>query len=192
MVEHLGSGTGEVYDAARAVLDFWFKEVPPDKQFAKDEALDQEINRRFGQWRDDVYANDALGWRSEPETLLAAIILLDQFSRNVYRGSARAFEADPLAESLAHEGIERGWDRTLPPEQAAFLLMPLMHAEHADAQALSLAKFGELGLEENLHFAREHAAVFERFGRFPGRNEALGRGSTPEEEDYLSQPGAGW
>ncbi|URW76731.1 DUF924 domain-containing protein [Sphingomonas donggukensis] len=189
---HLGSGTGEVHAAARAVLDFWFDEVGSDNHFAKDDALDRIIAERFGGWRDDVLASDALGWRSEPDTLLAAIILLDQFSRNIHRGSAEAFAADPLAESLAREGIERGWDRTLPPERAVFLLMPLMHAEHADAQLLSVAKFEALGIETNAEFARDHAAVIVRFGRFPSRNAALGRASTPAERGYLSQPGAGW
>ena len=192
MGEHLGSGIGEVHDAAQEVLSFWFDDVSPDKRFAKDADLDRTIAERFSGWRDDVLANDALGWRGEPETLLAAIILLDQFSRNIHRDTPRAFEADPLAESLAHDGIERGWDGELPPERAAFLLMPLMHAEHADAQALSVAKFEALGLEENAQFARDHAAVIEKFGRFPSRNLALKRIATPEEEDYLSQPGAGW
>lgn len=192
MAGHLGPGTGEVYDAAEAVLRFWFEEVAPEQRFAKDDALDREIARRFGTMRDDVLASDALGWRSEPDTLLAAIILLDQFSRNMYRGTVRAFEADPLAESLAHEGIDRGWDGELTPERAVFLFMPLMHAEHADAQALSVAKFEALGLPENLKFAREHAEVVARFGRFPTRNAALERTSTPEEEAYLSQPDVGW
>jgi len=192
MGEHLGSGVGEVYDAAREVLAFWFGEVAPEKRFAKVPELDRVIAERFSGWRDDVLANDALGWRGEAETLLAAIILLDQFSRNIHRDTPRAFEADPLAESLAHDGIDRGWDAELSPERAVFLLMPLMHAEHADAQALSVARFEALGLEANIEFARDHAAVIEKFGRFPSRNMALNRASTPEEEAYLSQPGVGW
>ena len=191
MTEHLGTGTGEVYEAAEAVLDFWFG-LTSDQHFGKDAELDAEIARRFGAWRDDVLANDALGWRGEPETLLAAIILLDQFSRNIHRDRADAYAADPLAESLAHEGIDRGWDTELPPERAVFLLMPLMHAEHADAQALSVAKYDALGLAENAKFARDHADVIARFGRFPSRNAALDRESTPDEQEYLSQPGAGW
>ncbi|WP_326524208.1 DUF924 family protein [Sphingomonas sp.] len=191
MTEHLGPGTGEVHDAARQVLDFWFG-LTTEQQFAKDDAMDREIAERFGAMRQDVLDADALGWRGEPETILAAIILLDQFSRNIFRGQARAFEADPLALSLTHDAIDRQWDGELPQERAVFLLMPLMHAEHADAQALSVAKFEALGLEVNARFARDHRDVFERFGRFPGRNTALGRASTPEEIEYLSQPGAGW
>lgn len=191
MAEHLGAGTGEVYDAAQRVNDFWFA-LSTEQQFAKDPAIDRAIAEHFATMRQDVLDSDALGWRGEPDTMLAAIILLDQFSRNLYRGQAKAFEADPLALSLTHEAIDKRYDGQLPANRAVFLLMPLMHAEHADAQALSVTKFEALGIEENAKFARDHAEVFNRFGRFPGRNEALGRESTSEELDYLSQPGAGW
>lgn len=189
---HLGPGLGEVHDAADEVLDFWFREVGAEGWYAKDSAVDRACAERFGALRDDVLANDALGWRGEPETMLAAIILLDQFSRNIHRGSAKAFEADALAESLSREAIAKGWVGEFPPDHAQFLLLPLEHAEHADAQALSVAEFEKLGLAEQLDYAREHRAVFEKFGRFPGRNAALGRESTPEEAAYLSQPDAGW
>ena len=189
---HLGPGLGEVHDAATAVLDYWFGELAPEQWFAKDDAVDRACAERFGAMRDAVLASDALGWRSEPETMLAAILLLDQMSRNIHRGAAEAFAADPLAESLAHEAIDRGWVGTLPPERAKFLLMPLMHAEHADAQALSVAHFAALGEAYTLKFAEDHAEVIARFGRFPGRNAALGRESTAAELAYLSQPGAGW
>jgi len=191
MAEHLGPGTREVHDAAREVLDFWFA-LSTQEQFGKNPELDSRIAERFAALRQRVLDAGAAGWRDDPDTLLAAIILFDQFSRNLYRGQARAFEADPLALALTHEAIDRGWERSLPAERAVFLLMPLMHAEDADEQALSVAKFEALGREENAKFAREHAEVFDRFGRFPGRNEALGRGSTEEELDFLSQPGAGW
>lgn len=191
MTGHLESASSEVHDAARDVNDFWFG-LSEEQQFAKNEALDREIGEKFGALRQEVFDTDARGWRDDPQTMLAAIILLDQFSRNLYRGQAKAFEADDLALSLTQEAIGRGWDTALPPEQAVFLLMPLMHAEDSAMQALSVEKFEALGREKNACFAREHAQVFERFGRFPGRNEALGRGSTEEEFDYLSQPGAGW
>jgi len=186
----LGAGRGEVH--ACAVLDFWFGEVSPEKHFARDAALDTEIGRRFGVLRDEVLAADAAGWRDNPETMLAAIILLDQFSRNIHRDTAQAFAADPLALALAHEAIARGWDETIDPARRAFLYMPLMHAEDPAVQHESIACFTRLGNAENLRYAREHAAVIERFGRFPSRNVALGRASTPEEQAWLSQPGAGW
>jgi uncharacterized protein (DUF924 family) len=192
MSAHLGPGEGEVHDAARAVLGFWFDEVGEARWFARDDALDRACAARFGAMRDDVLAADALGWRSEPDHLLAAIILLDQFSRNIYRDSPRAFEADALALDLARHCIGRGWHRTLAPSPAQFLLMPLMHAEDRDVARESVQRFEELGLADALEFARAHAAVIERFGRYPSRNAALGRASTPEEAWFLQDNGAGW
>ena len=189
----LGAGSGEVHEKARGVLSFWFDEVPAKKRFAKDAAVDREIAERFGALRDAVLASDARGWRDDPETLLAAIVLLDQFSRNIHRGRAEAFAGDALALDLTREAIEQGWDERLDPdERRPFLYMPLMHAESREAQTLSVGCFEQLGNEENLFYALDHADVIARFGRFPSRNAALGRQSTPEEEVYLSRPGAGW
>ena len=186
----LGTTGYEVH--ARAVLGFWFDEVPPDRRFAGDMVLDHSIAKRFGPLRDAVLVSRADGWCGDPDTILAAIILLDQFSRNIHRGQAEAFAADPLAQKLTRLAIDQGWDMSLDPERRAFLYMPLMHAEDRVTQALSLACFETLGDAENLEYARGHAEVIERFGRFPSRNAALRRRSTPEERDYLSRPGAGW
>lgn len=186
----LGTDAGEVH--AADVLHFWFDEVPPEKRFAKDDVLDAEIARRFGAARDKVLARSAAGWRDGPDEILAAIILLDQFSRNLHRGSRQAFAGDPLALSLTQAAIAQGWDTAVDPERRAFLYMPLMHAEDPAVQRESVACFTKLGNAENLAFARDHAAVIDRFGRFPSRNAALGRVSTPEEQAYLSQPDAGW
>ncbi|MDB5704592.1 MAG: hypothetical protein JWN66_1708 [Sphingomonas bacterium] len=188
----LGAGSGEVHDMAQAVLDFWFGEVPAEKRFARDDGLDRTVAGRFGAMREAVLGSEASGWRDDPNTLLAAIILLDQFSRNIHRDDSEAFAGDALALGLAKEAIERGWDETLAPERRAFLYMPLMHAEDRETQTTSLACFERLGDDENLFYAREHADVIARFGRFPSRNPALGRPSTPEEEAYLSRLGAGW
>lgn len=174
------------------VLDFWFDRVTPEQRFAKDDALDRTIAERFGGLRDAVLASRAQGWRDTPEALLAAIILLDQFSRNIHRGHAEAFAADGLARDLTLEAIRRGWEDRYTPEQSQFLYMPLMHAEDAALQALSVEKFEELGDEEALAFARDHRDVQARYGRFPSRNAALGRASSPAEQAYLSQPDAGW
>lgn len=184
--------TNEVHDCAGAVLAFWFDALTPQQHFAKDDALDADIARRFGAARDAVLASGAAGWRDEPDTLLAAVILLDQFSRNIHRGTADAFAADPLALALTLEAIGKGWDSTMPPDRAVFLYMPLMHAENAEAQRLSLEKFTALGLPENIRFAMDHAVVIEQYGRFPSRNAALGRESSAEEQAYLQRPGAGW
>jgi uncharacterized protein (DUF924 family) len=182
----------EVHARAGEVLDFWFRGVPPEKYFTKDVALDQAIRLRFGALRDLVLGNGAAGWRDEPETLLAAVILLDQFSRNLHRGSAEAFAADPLAQTLTLSAIDRGWDEPLPALRRQFLYLPLSHAEDPELQTLCLERMAELGDEEALRYAHEHAEVIARFGRFPTRNAALGRESTPAEEEYLSQPGVGW
>lgn len=174
------------------MLDYWFDELKPQQQFAKDDEVDAEIARRFGHARDVVLASGAAGWRDDRDSLLAAVILLDQFSRNIHRGTPQAFAADPLALALTLEAIGKGWDSDLAPERATFLYMPLMHAENAEAQRMCLEKFTALGRPENLRFAMDHAVVIEQFGRFPSRNAALGRASTAEELEYLKRPDAGW
>ncbi|WP_010543284.1 DUF924 family protein [Sphingomonas elodea] len=192
MASDLRTPTAEVQHQARQVLAFWFDALLPEQWFRKSDGLDREIADLFGPVRDGVLECDAEGWDEEPETLLAAVILLDQFSRNIHRGAAEAFAGDALAQRLSRLAVERGWDRRMPKEHRQFLYMPFEHAEDAELQALSLRCFAGLEDEELLAYARDHAAVFRRFGRFPGRNAALGRISTPEELAYLSQPGAGW
>lgn len=183
------SGDGE--DAA-AVLGFWFGDLPPDQHFAKNPRLDMVIAERFGRLRETVLTSGAEGWRTTPDRLLAAIILLDQFSRNIHRGSGQAFAADPLARALALHAIGQGWDIHYTREQRRFLYLPLAHAEDADLQELSVANYEALGDVEALSAAREHAVVVRRFGRFPSRNEALGRRSTPEETAYLQAEPPRW
>jgi uncharacterized protein (DUF924 family) len=192
MGDDLGAQPSEVHAAASAVLAFWFDETPEQNWFAKDAALDRVIAERFGAMRDAALASGAAGWDGDPETLLAAVILLDQFSRNLYRGSGEAFAADALSLDLTHRALARGWDEQIAPERRAFLYMPLMHAEDREEQRLSIDCFTRLGHADNLDFAKAHRAVIDRFGRFPSRNAALGRVSTEAEKAYLSQPGAGW
>jgi len=192
MADDLGGDSLEVHDEAAAVLRFWFDEVPAEKRFAKDAALDATITERFPGLRHRLLRTDAQGWRTDARALLAAIIVLDQFSRNIFRGKADAYGGDALALSLTMEAIALGWDegRSVPERQ--FLYMPMMHAEDAVVQLKSLQHYADLGDEYVLGFAKEHADVIARFGRFPSRNAALGRVSTPAEEEYLSQPDAGW
>jgi uncharacterized protein (DUF924 family) len=187
----LGAATHDVHAKAREVLGFWFA-LTPEQHFAKSVKLDAEIGSRFGPLRDLVLGSGAAGWRDDPETLLAAIILLDQFSRNVHRGRAEAFAADPLALQLALEAIGKGWDAGMSNDRRQFVYLPLEHAEDAAMQALSVEKFASLGDDYVLDFARKHAEVIARFGRFPSRNAALGRDSTPEELAFLSEEGTGW
>ena len=192
MGDDLGAKRGEVHDEAARVLHFWFEELNEDQHWVKSITLDEAIAERFGPLRLKVVESAAWGWRGTPDTLLAAVILIDQFSRNMFRDEGEAFEYDGLARELTLYGLLRGFDRELPRERCAFLYMPLMHAEDPVLQRLSIERFTALGDEHNLGFAQDHAAVIERFGRFPSRNRALGRRSTVIEREYLSQPGVGW
>jgi uncharacterized protein (DUF924 family) len=182
--------TEDVTRAAGDVLRFWFEDTPADKWFVQDAALDDAIRARFADLRDRVVAGRAGVWRDDPDHLLAAIILIDQFSRNLFRGGPDAFAADDLGLELTRHAIARGWEAVYPPERRAFLYLPMMHAEDPGVQAESVRKFQELGNPYNLKFAVEHADVIERFGRFPTRNEALGRRTTDEEAEFLARLGA--
>jgi uncharacterized protein (DUF924 family) len=173
-------------DLARAVIQFWCEEISPDQHWKKDPAIDRHIAERFGKVREQLLSTKAEGWRDSPETLAAAIILLDQFSRNMFRGSAKAFEADSLALELSKEALERGWVDQLPKPLPSFILMPLQHSENLADQERSVAEFeGRDPL--NYRFALLHRDQIKRFGRFPGRNQALGRVSTPQEREMIER-----
>ena len=174
------------------MLRFWLEETPEEKRFAKDAALDAEITERFGAWRDAVLASGAKGWTGDPVDLLGAIVLLDQFSRNIHRDSPRAFEGDALALRLAKLAVANGWNTGMSGLERQFVNLPFEHSETPDDQRQSVRLFTDLGDAEALRYAREHQAVIAQFGRFPSRNAALGRASTPDEEAYLSRPDAGW
>lgn len=192
MAGELAMTMREVHEAAREVLHFWFEETPAELRFAKDDAFDAAIRERFGALLERVKATRAAGWDERPETLLAAVIVIDQFGRNLFRGDARAFEGDAIARGLTRTAMRNGWDTGMTTDERAFLYLPLEHSESAADQTESVAAYAALGDAEYLKFAKAHRDVIVRFGRFPSRNAALGRASTPEEADYLSQPGAGW
>jgi len=177
-------------DAAPAILTFWFGEMGKERWYAKDAAIDRRIRARFGALPDAILASKAVAWRDTPDHLLAAIIVLDQFSRNLHRGSAKAFAADPLALDLALLGLDRGWDAGMTFEQREFLLMPLMHSENLAIQNRALVEFAKLGDANVLAFAKLHHDQIARFGRFPGRNAALGRRSSEAEERVLAEGAA--
>ena len=177
-------------DAAPAVLDFWFEEVGRERWFAKSDAFDERIRARFAALHGDVLASGAKAWRDSPGHLLAAIIVLDQFSRNLFRGSAKAFAADPLALAMTRSALDRGWDGGMTPERRQFLVMPLMHSETLADQDRALLEFAGFADANSLDFATRHHGQIARFGRFPGRNAALGRRSTPEEQDALDHGAA--
>lgn len=181
----------DVHGQAREVLGFWYA-LTPEQHFAKSPRLDAEIAARFAILRKALLESEAAGWRDDPVTLLAAIIVLDQFSRNIFRGKPQAFAADSLAQQLTLEAIDKGWDGGMTGEEKQFLYMPLMHAEDEALQDLCIDKFEALGDAQSLAFAHQHAGAIIRFGRFPSRNAALGRESTELEKEYLSLPDAGW
>lgn len=180
------------------VLDFWFGPPPlatRDVWFRKDAAFDAAIRTRFANAVAAARAGAYGEWSGTPRGALARVILLDQFTRNMFRDTPDAFSGDARALATAEDAIARGHDRVLLPLERWFLYMPFEHAEDAGAQARSLALFGalaEAGLASPLEWAERHAKVVARFGRYPHRNAILGRASTPEEIAYLQTPGSGF
>lgn len=172
-----------------AIIDFWYRELTPRQWFVGGGAeLDELIRKRFGSLLEDAKRGALDEWAESPRGRLALIIVLDQFSRNACRGLPEAFAADAKAQQLAREGIEAGMDKPLNMAERHFFYMPLMHAEDAELQRLSIEKFTALrdDAESLLDFAKDHCSIVERFGRFPYRNSALGRSATPEEDEYLA------
>lgn len=170
------------------VLNFWFRELAPRRWFGGGPELDDVIRTRFGALVEKAMQGTLDDWAASPRGCLALIILLDQFTRNIFRGQPEAFAGHVQAEALSQRAIREGMDKALTFAERQFLYMPLMHAEDPALQALSLEKFIELKKEADgiLKFAQAHADIVDRFGRFPGRNKALGRTSTPEEEALLA------
>jgi len=172
------------------LLHFWFTELTPKQHFAKDPSLDETIRTRFGATLEAAAKCELFAWRATPEGRLAEIVVLDQFSRNVYRDTARAFAQDALALALAQELVASGQDRSLPQAQRSFAYMPYMHSESALVHAHAVTLFSQPGMEDTLRFELRHQAIIERFGRYPHRNAILGRSSTTEELAFLSEAGS--
>ena len=175
---------------ADEVLSFWFEELTPKDWFKKDDSFDTLCAERFG----DTLISAALGeffrWRTTPEGRLAEIIVLDQFSRNIYRDTAKAFAQDPLALALAQEAVHHGYDQQLNAEQQGFLYMPYMHSESTVVHEQALILFAQPGMESKHPYEVKHKEIIDQFGRYPHRNAILGRTSTAEEVEFLSQPGS--
>lgn len=174
----------------QAVLKFWFEECSPADHWRKDVDFDQALAQRFGLLHRQAAAGELYPWRTTPEGRLAEIIVLDQFSRNIYRDRAEAFAYDGLALVLAQEAVAAGVAAQLSPDRRAFLYMPYMHSESALIHQQALRLFAEPGLEHNFQFEQRHKEIIDRFGRYPHRNALLGRTSTTEEEAFLLQPGS--
>ena len=171
------------------VLQFWFVECLPAQWWKADPAFDRLIAERFGLLHEKAGRSELVAWRATPEGRLAEVIVLDQFSRNLHRGTPLAFAADPLALALAQEAVAVGADLALPEAQRAFLYMPYMHSESAAVHAVAEPLFAERA-PTHLDAERRHRAIIERFGRYPHRNAVLGRASTAEELEFLKQPGS--
>lgn len=179
--------------ADQHILTFWFNEAGPKAWFTKSDAFDATVRRRFETLAVDLAAKTAKPphiWEDRSDSSLALIIALDQFSRNMYRDTPAAFAWDPLARGVTNRMIDKGWDLQIPQDRRSFVYMPLMHSEDITDQNRCVDVMGSrLEGDSNLRHAKAHRMLIERFGRFPHRNEILGRESTSEEVTFLSEGG---
>ncbi|WP_313482666.1 DUF924 family protein [Acinetobacter variabilis] len=170
------------------ILDFWFSPETQPNWFAKSDQFDQSLKEKFGDILEQASKAELWSWRKNADGRLAEIIVLDQFSRNIFRDTPRAFAQDSLALALAQEAISQDLDKQLSPEQRSFLYMPFMHSESKLIHEFALKLFQRLGNPENLEYEIKHKIIIDRFGRYPHRNQILGRESTEEELSFLTQP----
>lgn len=184
------------------VLNYWFGDLKTADDYPKEKsriwfsggmAIDQEIRDRFGDLVQEAASHKLDEWKKTPRGRLALIILVDQFTRNIFRGTPEAFALDSIAQELTLEGLSLGEDQTLFPVERAFFYLPLEHAENLVLQKLSIAHFNKLAAEapaftSNADYAMRHYVIIEKFGHFPHRNAILGRDSTPEEVEFLKGP----
>jgi uncharacterized protein (DUF924 family) len=180
--------------AINDILKFWFEDIDHSRWFVKDPDFDRELEQRFGDLLVQAKNNQLDDWCATPRGCLALVVLLDQFSRNIHRGTPLSFEADPKALQLTLRGIGERFDEELSLEQLSIFYLPLRHAENLEMQKLGLVKTREIngkgyGTDE---YALSHLAIIERFGRFPHRNAILGRENTPDEMQYLEDGEAGF
>ena len=171
---------------AADVLKFWFEDHGQEDWFGARSAFDAEIAEQFGETHAALARGEGWRWRTTPDGRLAEIIVLDQFSRQLFRGRPEAFATDLMSLALAQEAVAGGHHNFIPMQRRMFMLMPYVHAESADVQAESIRLHTALGIPELMKFVDGHAQCIARFGRFPKRNAALGRTSTPEEADYIA------
>lgn len=170
------------------VIEFWFREIDEKMWWKKDPEFDRLIKTRFGELHGKASAGELFRWRDDALGSLAEVIVLDQFSRNMFRGQPKSFAFDNVALVLAQNAISKGFHMELPEVQRAFLYMPLMHSESPSIHIEAVKLFQELGNPRSLDFELKHKAIIDRFGRYPHRNEIMGRASTAEEDEFLKQP----
>lgn len=174
----------------RLINEFWFKEITPEQWFKKDDEFDRMISTRFKKVHEAAKKSELYKWRKHPEGRVAEVIVLDQFSRNMYRDKPESFAQDAMALALAQEAILGGHDKELSTTEKMFLYMPYMHSESLVIHEVAERLFDVPGLENNLEYEIKHKQIIEQFGRYPHRNKILGRDSTPEELEFLTQPGS--
>ena len=170
------------------IVSFW-REAGPKAWFSKNDELDAEIRRRFLSIHEAAAEGLLANWEEEAQGALALLILLDQFPRNMFRGSPRMFASDPLARALAAGAVVRGFDAQVDKQMRGFFYLPFMHSEAMADQERSVAFYKAIGDADGLKWANEHADIIRRFGRFPHRNAVLGRATTPEEQAFLEAGG---
>lgn len=170
------------------IIAFWYEEIQPKQWWTKDPEFDEMIKTRFLKTHTRAVRGDLSPWRDDPLGRLAEVIVIDQFSRNMFRGHPDSFRFDPIALVLAQEGVRSQADQKIPSEMRSFLYMPYMHSESLLAHEEAKKLFA--GSEGNLKALKAHTAILEKFGRYPHRNEILGRQSTPEEIEFLKTPGS--
>ena len=171
------------------VLEFWFEELTPQDWFKIDENLDLKITERFIALHSSVVAGEYSSWRATGMGRLAEIIVIDQFSRNIYRDDPKSFIYDPMALTLSQEAIRGEFNKAMEPQHKQFLYMPFMHSESSFIHNSAMLLFSEPGLENAFEYELKHKEIIERFGRYPHRNKTLGRESTPEEAEFVKRTG---
>jgi len=172
------------------ILSFWFDETKPEQRFKKDETFDLLISSRYSEVHNQAIRCELFKWREHARGRLAEIIVLDQFSRNMFRDDPRSFAYDSLALALAQEALAHKTDQKLTPQEKSFTYMPFMHSESPVIHEIAVHLFSQKGLESSLEWELKHKSIIDRFGRYPHRNKILGRTSTSEEIDFLHQPGS--
>ena len=172
------------------IIEFWFEEITPQDWFKKDLSFDDMIMSRFSDVHTAATRGELFGWRATSLGRLAEIIVLDQFSRNIYRDKPEAFAFDGMALVLAQEAVARHAHQSLLPAQQAFLFMPYMHSESKYVHELAVELFTDANLKDNLKYELAHKDIIDKFGRYPHRNTILGRESTVEEKQFLAGPGS--
>jgi uncharacterized protein (DUF924 family) len=170
------------------VLEFW-RSAGPERWFKADPDFDRQVRERFAAIHASAVAGQLGAWEETAEGALALVIVLDQFSRNMFRGSAKAFAADPIAREVTRRTIAHRFDREIEPAMRSFFYLPLMHSENLADQEYCVSLYRELGDAEQLKYAEIHRDAIQRFGRFPHRNEMLGRKSSADETAYLDAGG---